>query len=334
MDYRRRLVGDREAEELRARGYRAADLHVHSIFSPDVIAPGTHPLDLVRRARARGLRYLSITDHDSVDAYRHVLGWDTPGVVPGAEIEVRDPSFGAVVHVNVYELDEGRFGELMEIAHGRRDLEAFAAYCREQGLPCAYNHPFWSPMGVPSPDVAAAGRIMRLFPVTELNMGRVREKNHAAARLGSALGRGLLANTDTHVADVGRACTLARGETFREFFESVRAGRAYLKARDLSNQDLIAQVKTVIQSAFTYDRPEVAGIPLLGAKGRFSGIGVLDRLAVTILRGRLNPRPRLKELFRRALLGLADLRLLPSIYLAAEARKGRRVAAETAPLTT
>lgn len=70
-----------------------ADLHTHTTASDGRLAPA----DLVRKAHAAGLAALSITDHDTVDAYAEAqpvadaLGLDlVPGVELSANVDGRD----------------------------------------------------------------------------------------------------------------------------------------------------------------------------------------------------------------------------------------------------
>ncbi|MCU0724920.1 MAG: PHP domain-containing protein, partial [Planctomycetes bacterium] len=227
-DIRVQVLSPGQTGDLVARGFVAADLHVHSIYSEDVLSERTLPGALVERARREGLRFLSITDHDTMDAYVNVLGFDHEMVVPGVEIRIRDPRVGHTVHVNVYTLDPEQFADLEGIAVDRRDIVRFTSYCRENDLPFQFNHPFWSAVGESTPDPRAVADLMSLFPVVEFNSSRVAEKNHAAARLARALGKGLLANSDSHHGNVGRARSWVRAGDFREFFHLATRGEAVL----------------------------------------------------------------------------------------------------------
>jgi predicted metal-dependent phosphoesterase TrpH len=67
------------------------DFHIHTESSD-----GLHPArDVLRRAGEAGLRAISITDHDTVDAYRDLGGAGSssaaglPAVVPGVEVSTR-----------------------------------------------------------------------------------------------------------------------------------------------------------------------------------------------------------------------------------------------------
>ena len=120
----KRILHYSDAEIFRKHGWKAADLHVHTIFSPDVISVGSmHPDRLYRTARENGMDYVTFTDHDTLDAYE-TLNPDMPGLVSGVEIKVKDKSVGHTIHVNVYELDRVQFQMLEEIA-AEGDLHGF-----------------------------------------------------------------------------------------------------------------------------------------------------------------------------------------------------------------
>lgn len=53
-----------------SRQWRLMDLHIHTPASSDYEEPETSYLDLLRRAEARGLDIIALTDHNTVDGYR------------------------------------------------------------------------------------------------------------------------------------------------------------------------------------------------------------------------------------------------------------------------
>jgi predicted metal-dependent phosphoesterase TrpH len=311
--------------DLAARGFVAADLHVHSIYSEDVLSDRTRPDTLVERARRQGLRFLSITDHDTMDAYVNVLGFDHEMVVPGVEIRIRDPRVGHTVHANVYTLDLEQFADLEGIAGGSGDIERFTAYCRAHDLPCQFNHPFWSAAGEPPPDPRAVADLMALFPVAEFNSSRVAEKNFAAARLAARLGKGLLANSDTHHGNVGRARSWVHASDFREFFERARRGEAVLEAVSLLPRDTVSLVRETLRAAFRFDRRILDELGVRAPKGDFCGVPILDNLVRAIVHGHLDPFPRLKRALRCVLEGVSSLRVLQYLYFRGELREARRI---------
>ena len=81
-DPRAGILGVEEAKGFIAGGFAAADLHVHTHHSYDVIPTGlVDPLTLYRKARRLGMTYVAFTDHDTMDAYDQI-GWTREGLVP------------------------------------------------------------------------------------------------------------------------------------------------------------------------------------------------------------------------------------------------------------
>jgi hypothetical protein len=222
------------ARALQAGGWQAADLHVHTLHSYDVIPTRqVDPLNLYLEARRLGMTYVAFTDHDTMAAYDEI-GWSRDGLVPAVEVKILDPrNVGHTVHVNVYTLDRRQFKEIQDIAGRVRDVAVLTDYLRAEGLPFIFNHPFWHEPEE-TPNLKAVLDIARLFPVLEYNMGRIGRINALALRLASALSKGIVAATDTHVGEIGRAFTLARGESFKEFFENIAARESLLCPADLT----------------------------------------------------------------------------------------------------
>jgi len=131
----KRILSRRDADVYRKHGWQAADLHVHSLFSPDVIkAESLHPERLYLRAKRNGLDYVTFTDHDTLDAY-DILNPDLPGLVRGVELRIKDMKcVGHTIHVNVYDLDKSQFQMLKEIAD-EGDLHGFWMALPGRGCP-------------------------------------------------------------------------------------------------------------------------------------------------------------------------------------------------------
>jgi hypothetical protein len=234
-------------------GWHEADLHVHTYYSKDVL-PSTFldPRALYEKARQKGMKYVSFTDHDTMEAYDRV-GWGKEGLVPGVEIKIKDmKNVGHSIHVNVYELTKAQFRELMELAKVKQDIFTFIGYLKEKGLPFVYNHPFWYEHGE-KPNFRVVHKLLQLFPVAEYNMHRVWQKNALAMKLAEKYGKGIIAATDTHVGDIGRASTFAQGETFGEFFDNIAKGRVFLNAQDLTVQVLREEISKWIEFIFSLD---------------------------------------------------------------------------------
>ncbi len=228
------ILDPQEARTLLAEGWQAADLHVHTLHSYDVIPTRqVDPLSMYLKARRAGMTYVAFTDHDTMAAYDQI-GWTREGLVPAVEVKILDPrNVGHTIHVNVYALDRRQFTEIQEISGRARDIVTLTEYLRAEGLPFTFNHPFWHEPDE-EPNLEAIIDVARLFPVLEYNMGRIGRINAQALRLADSLSKGVSAATDSHVGDIGSAFTLARGGSFREFFEQIAARESHLCPADLT----------------------------------------------------------------------------------------------------
>ncbi|MBN1592178.1 MAG: PHP domain-containing protein [Candidatus Coatesbacteria bacterium] len=275
------LVSPEDGKVLSREGYLKSDLHVHSSASHDVLSIASlSPKSLYEKARRRGLDYISFTDHDTMDAYDSV-GWEREGLVPGVEIRIRDLRLvGHTLHINVYTLSRSQFNELNKIAKVACDLSLFVQYCREESLPYVYNHPFYFE-NHDSPNISAILNITPMFPVIEYNMHRVKMKNKLAIMLAERFGKGVMATTDTHTGDVGKAFTLARGAGFGEYFRNVAEGRAYLVPKDLTKDGLAKETKDLLSFISLCGK----GGEAIGGKCHSPIDAVVELLGNRVLRG-------------------------------------------------
>ncbi len=241
------------AKTLLQEGWKKVDLHVHSSCSYDVPpAQSMHPAVLFKKARSQCLDFVTFTDHDTIKAY-DLLGWDREGLVPGVEISIRDPEhIGHTLHVNVFELDSEEFNELELIANQERDFKSFIHYLKAHDLPHIYNHPFQFFSG-DSPNLLAIPELIKQFSVVEYNMQNLTEKNLMTATLARKYGKGLVATTDSHTGGMGAVYTLAKGETFREYFENIKKGRSYIVVEGGNRRHLTEELSSWVELVFSID---------------------------------------------------------------------------------
>ena len=161
------VLDPHHAGTLLAEGWQAADLHVHTLHSYDVIPTWqVDPLNLYLEARRLGMTYVAFTDHDTMAAYDEI-GWTREGLVPAVEVKILDlRNVGHTIHVNVYTLNRRQFQEIQEIAVKAHDVVTLAGYLRAEGLPFIFNHPFWHEPEE-RPNLRAVLDVARLFPVLE-----------------------------------------------------------------------------------------------------------------------------------------------------------------------
>ena len=112
-----------ETRQTRTPLFRA-DLHVHSRHSGTAkhlrtlrcLDSYSQPLAVYRRARARGMNLVTITDHDSIDGCLELLE-QLPGddIIIGEEVTAYVPELHHNVHVGVYDITEAQHKEIQSL---------------------------------------------------------------------------------------------------------------------------------------------------------------------------------------------------------------------------
>lgn len=125
-----------------------ADLHLHSRhsnrpsewFLRQVAAPESFsdPLALYRLCRARGMDFVTISDHDSVAGALEIA--HLPGTFLSSEVTVRFPEDGTRIHCLVLGVTEAQHAE---IERCREDLYAFRNYVHDAGILHSVAHPLY-----------------------------------------------------------------------------------------------------------------------------------------------------------------------------------------------
>lgn len=232
-----------------------ADLHVHTSFSGWSHLRFIHPRecysapgDVYDTARGRGMDFVAITDHESIEGalrLRDERGVEAHRVIVGEELRCVFPETGQWVHVNVLGLEEEQHRILQKL---KRDVRDVCAWCRERGLLLILNHPFQSYIGQ-KPLQSYIEDILSLFTHVEgLNGGVPSLQNRAVSalcRLASSEGMPLVqvGGSDGHTLKrVGKAYTEARASTGAGFLEEIKAGRCHPGGVNFSTPDLLRDV--------------------------------------------------------------------------------------------
>jgi predicted metal-dependent phosphoesterase TrpH len=306
------LIDPQKARALLAEGWQAADLHVHTLHSYDVIPTRqVDPLIMYLKARQSGMTYVAFTDHDTMAAYDQI-GWTREGLVPAVEVKILDAkNVGHTIHVNVYMLDRRQFREVQEITARARDIVTLTEYLRAEGLPFTFNHPFWHEPDE-KPDLGAVIDIAPLFPVLEYNMGRIARINAQALRLAESLSKGIVAATDSHIGEIGRAFTLARSDgSFREFFGRIAAREAHLCPVDLTLPRLKEEATVRIRRLFD----KTAWLYAKESLKMDTGSAILDGLVRRMAREGPESSKLSRWLLRKAVETLAGSGIPAALYL-------------------
>lgn len=209
------------------------DLHCHSTFSDErlKILPGIlyHPLlepeEVYDLAKARGMDFVTLTDHDTIDGCKALVDrrGELPDFIFGEEVSARFPEDGTVVHVNVFDQNEEQHAEIQRLRENIYDL---VDYLKRIEKPYVINHLTWTEQHrVLSP--AQLEAILELFTLFE-GINGARSYAHNAFVWQATRGRGktLVGGSDSHTNRVGTTYTLSAGTTRDELLANIRAGQA------------------------------------------------------------------------------------------------------------
>src|SRR3954466_6422536 len=221
-----------------------ADLHCHSTASqlsklgvqralglPECATP---PQEVLELALARGMDFVTITDHDTIDGVLEIAAHPrrraareprgAPRVFISVELTCCFREEPQAVHVLCLGITPAQFADLQAISDC---VESVAEYLHEQGIACALAHPFYNVEAPLTP--RHRRRLAQLFGVWETRNGsRARELNAPAAGYLETHGRPGVAGCDDHAGvDIGRTFTETPvAHTWHELLGHVRAGRA------------------------------------------------------------------------------------------------------------
>jgi len=209
-----------------------ADLHVHSTASAvsklgvqrslEIPECATDPLEVYELAKARGMDFVTITDHDTIDGALSLAHLSDTFI--SEELTASFKGEPQAVHILCYGISPEHHEWLQ--AHSD-DVETCAAYLREYDITAALAHPFYA---VAAPLTARhRRRLAELFPIWETRNGsRAKELNLPAFVYIETHGGTAIGGSDDHAGiDIGRTFTeTPRATTPAEFLAHVRAGRA------------------------------------------------------------------------------------------------------------
>jgi glycosyltransferase involved in cell wall biosynthesis/predicted metal-dependent phosphoesterase TrpH len=206
------------------------DMHCHSTASQEsrlgvqrtlgLPECATPPEEVYALAKRRGMDFVTITDHDTIEGVLQIA--DRPDVFVSEELTTHFRGEPQAVHVLCYDItpDDHRWLQ----AHSG-DVELCAAYMRERDIACALAHPYYT---VAAPLTARhRRRLAELFGVWEIRNGaRAPELNSPAATYvvtRDAIGIG---GSDDHAGvDIGRTFTEAPpARNPAEFLAHMRIG--------------------------------------------------------------------------------------------------------------
>jgi predicted metal-dependent phosphoesterase TrpH len=209
------------------------DTHVHTLFSgPSSLYPlksllresYNSPEGVYRRAKARGMDLVAITDHDSIAGAVTIA--HRPDVIVGCEVTAVFPEDKVRVHLGVLGVNEVQHGEMQRLRHDIRDL---LRYLNREELFVSLNHVASRING----DVTAA-HIAGIMPwingIEVRNGSRLPVQNRTAMALAAACRKVTVAGSDSHTRrGIGRTYVDApHARNREEFLTELHAGRVHV----------------------------------------------------------------------------------------------------------
>lgn len=217
------------------------DMHCHSTASqisklgvqravglPECATP---PEEVYELAKARGMDFVTITDHDTIDGALQIA--HLPGVFVSEELTAHFKGEGQAVHVLCYGISAEDHEWLQKHSY---DVELCASYLHDHEIACALAHPYYAVGAALTP--RHRRRLAELFDVWETRNGsRAHELNRPAAMyVATRDGTGIGGSDDHAGVDVGRTFTEApAASTPAEFLAHMRAGNVQAKGKQGSS---------------------------------------------------------------------------------------------------
>jgi glycosyltransferase involved in cell wall biosynthesis/predicted metal-dependent phosphoesterase TrpH len=229
--------GDSSAQPGMPGSTTRVDMHCHSTASqvsklgvqralglPECATP---PEEVYALAKRRGMDFVTITDHDTIDGTLAIT--DRPDVFVSEELTAHFRGEPQAVHVLCYGITPEDHEWLQA---NSSDVELCAMYLYDQEIACALAHPYYA-VGAPL-TARHRRRLAELFEIWETRNGaRARELNRPAAMYVATLdGIGIGGSDDHAGTDIGRTWTEAPAAgTPAEFLAHMRAGNVRAKGK-------------------------------------------------------------------------------------------------------
>lgn len=248
-----------ETEEfLDDASWKKVDLHCHSRYSVfkyfrrantrDCYTP---PEDVYRAAKARGMSFVTLTDHDSIDGALYLLNEypDLDDFFISEEVETYFPETGQRVHIGAWNIDEAQHEEIQKL---RRDIRELVPWLKSQNILFGVNHLFQN-YRMKSVSTRYIDEMIEMFDIYEvLNGAMASIHNKTVNELASEMkNRGrtiaMIGGSDAHtLKHVAKVFTVTRADTLEEFFANVRSGDCFAWGTEMRFRDLVNDIYTLI----------------------------------------------------------------------------------------
>jgi len=228
------------------------DMHTHSVHSEHpsewflqrigAAESYTDPIFIYNTARALGMDFVTITDHNRISGSLLIKEKYTDSTFMGVESTVYFPTDGCKVHILVYGLNEEQFEEIQRI---RTDIYDFRAYIMQENLAYSVAHATYSVNN--RLKLSHLEQLILLFDIFEgVNGGRNRLNNEIWTKCLANLTpeiisdlyskykiepmskdpwiKGITGGSDDHAGFfIGRTFTEGKASTPEEFLQTLKA---------------------------------------------------------------------------------------------------------------
>jgi predicted metal-dependent phosphoesterase TrpH len=234
---------------------KRADLHCHSRFSifkyfrrANTRDCYNAPEDVYRIAKERGMSFVTLTDHDSIDGALYLLNKypDMTDFFIGEEVETYFPETGQRIHVGVWGLDEEQHREIQRL---RPDIRELIPYLKSEGILFGINHLFqnYRMKNVVGRYISELLDMFEIFEVVNGAMASFHNKmvqqlvEHVRSEHGKHIS--MIGGSDAHtLKHVAKVHTVSKGETPAEFLANVRAGNCFAWGSEMRFRELVADI--------------------------------------------------------------------------------------------
>src|SRR5262245_4741327 len=251
-----------------------------------------------RRAKARGMDLVAITDHDVIDGALTIA--HRPDVIVGCEVTAVFPNDQVRVHLGVLGITEAQHREIQRL---RQDVRELLPYLKQERIFTTLNHVASRINGhITAPHVAS------LMPWVDgieiINGSRLPSQNRTATCLADACRKIGVAGSDSHTRrGIGRTWVEApTARTRDEFLTALHAGRVRVGGRQGSYFTMASDMLRLAAGFYTDRMGQAVRAPLNWKRQAFVLGGLLGLPLLCIPLAGALAHFILEERFNRALL--------------------------------
>ena len=230
-----------------------ADLHIHTTFSKYPTSDKdpfkfigiqdcyVHPEEVYKTAKKKGMDFVGITDHHSIEAALY-LDSKYPDIIVGEELDVKASDDGHIIHLLVYNINEKQHNDLSDLRN--IGVKETCEYTRKNDIIHSWAHPNLSPV--------KAVLSKKLIDELMNYIDRVEVKNGFDTRTGNNFAKDIAKNyskkisggSDAHIksfiGDVFTHNNSARNKA--DFLEALKEGEVEVSGLDMNLYKLQKQI--------------------------------------------------------------------------------------------